>query len=202
MDHRQNGHRLSASGFPVWTESSRAPESLVLWTGPKHSGKTTAAARLVQAVRARGLTVAGCLAPALYEDGRLAGFDVLDLRTGGRATLARRPSAPDEERGFRFEVEGLELGGAALSPAATRDADLIIIDEFGPLELAGQGWRAATDCLMTSTTAVLLLVVREELAAEVRQLYGGIPARAVVATEQGAIDEILTLLANRRESPS
>jgi len=179
-----------------------APQVLILWTGPKHSGKTTAAARLVQAVRAKGWAIAGCLAPSLYENDRLIGFDILDLRTGRRATLARRRSMPGEEKRFRFVTEEWKLGQEALSPAATRDADLIVIDEYGPLELASRGWRAATDRLMTSTDAVLLLVVREELVEKVLQLYGSIPARKIVATEQGSIDGILALLANRRRSPS
>lgn len=87
-----------------------APQVLILWTGPKHSGKTTAAARLVQAARAEGWAIAGCLAPSLYENDRLIGFDILDLRTGRRATLARRRSTPGKDERFRFATAGWKLG--------------------------------------------------------------------------------------------
>ena len=50
---------------------------LVLWTGKKHSGKTTAAARLAQTARAEGFAVAGSLAPSTYRNGRLIGYDIL-----------------------------------------------------------------------------------------------------------------------------
>ncbi len=178
------------------------PQVLVLWTGPKHSGKTTAAIRLVQAARAKGFVVAGCLAPSIYANDLLTGFDIIDLRDGRQAPLAQRETGGHGLGGFRFLPAGLELGNQALGPTATKDADLIIVDEYGPLELEFRGWRAATDRLMTSTRAVLLLVVREELAEEVRQIYGGMTAREFVATKQGSADEVLALLANHCGSPS
>ena len=175
-----------------------APQSIILWVGPKHSGKTTSAARLVHAARAAGFVVAGCLAPSVYANDSLLGFDVVNLRSGERAPLARRETGPGQDRKFRFIAEGLALGNEALDPTATQDADLIIVDEYGPLELTFQGWRTAGDRLMTSTDAVLLLVVREELANEVQQLYEAVPTRRLVAAQQTSIDEVLAVLGNNR----
>ena len=64
--------------------------NLVLWTGKKHSGKTTAAAKLAQNARAEGFVVAGLLAPSTHCNGRLIGYDILDLRNKNRASLAQR----------------------------------------------------------------------------------------------------------------
>ena len=179
-----------------------APRMLILWTGPKHSGKTTAALRLVAAARAQGWAVAGCLSPSLYENDRLLGFDIVNLGNARRAPLARRRMVQGQEEGFQFLADGWALGAEALDPAAVKNADLIIVDEYGPLELAAQGWRAATERLMTTTEAALLLVVREGLVEKVRRLYGGIVVHEMVATEPGSIDKILALLANPRRSPS
>ena len=134
----------------------------------------------------------------MYVNDRLIGFDIANLRSGCRVVLARRETRPSADRKFRFSAEGLALGNAALGPAATTGADLIIVDEYGPLELAFQGWRAATDRLMTSTDAVLLLVVREEWADEVQQLYGTVPIRRLVATRTESTDEVLAVLRNNR----
>jgi len=176
-----------------------APQTIILWVGPKHSGKTTAAARLVHAARDGGFVVAGCLAPSVYANDLLLGFDVVNLRSGERAPLARRETGPGQDRQFRFLAEGLALGNEALDPTATQDADLILVDEYGPLELTFQGWRTAGDRLMTSTDAVLLLVVREELADEVQQLYDeAVPIRRLVAAQQESIDEVLAVLGNNR----
>ena len=172
--------------------------SLILWVGPKHSGKTATAARLVQAARADGFVVAGCLAPSVYANDSLRGFDLINLRTGERAALARRESGPGPDQKFHFTAEGLALGNEALGPVATKDADLIIIDEYGPLELAFQGWRAATDRLMISTSAVLLLVVREEVADAVQQLYKATATKRLAATQPRSVNEVLAALRNNR----
>jgi nucleoside-triphosphatase THEP1 len=171
---------------------------LILWVGEKHCGKTTSAANFARAARDEGFNVAGLLAPSLYRDGRLIGFDALDLRNEKRAPLAGLQSNPGESGRFAFATDGLKLGNAALSEEATKSADLIIVDEFGPLELNGDGWRKDVDSLLASSDAVILLVVRRELAGEVRQLYADTPYRELAATEPGSIDYGLTVLKDRR----
>ena len=146
--------------------------NVVLWIGPKHSGKSTAAARLVERATAEGFPVAGILAPAVYHGGALAGFDAVNVVTGLRRPLARRAEQTQCDVGpFAFETEGLRLGSAALAPVAARSAALVIVDEFGPLELRGRGWRSAVDRLTSEFQGVLLLVVRDELARDVVRLY-------------------------------
>ena len=175
------------------------PSKLILWVGEKHCGKTTSAASLARTARDEGFRVAGLLAPSLYSNGRLIGFDALDLRSEKRAPLARLRSNPGEGGRFAFIPDGLKLGDAALSAEATKSADLIIVDEFGPLELNGDGWRKNVDSLLASSDAVILLVVRRELAGVVRQLYTGDHCRELAATEQNSINEVLTVLKDRRQ---
>ncbi len=178
----------------------RTPHSIILWTGPKHSGKTSGVERLVGVARGRGFTVAGCLAPSVYAGDVLLGFDLVNLRSGARAPLARRHIEQAHDRSFRFRAEGLCLGREALGPLATRGADVIIVDEYGPRELKSQLWRRATDRLMTSTDALVLLVVREELADEVLRLYEGPATRKLAALMPASVDEVLAVLENRRRS--
>jgi len=168
---------------------------LILWAGPKHSGKTTSAARLAQAAGEHGFAVTGLLAPSVYRNGKLFGFDACDLRTGARAALAVRATHGGQVGSFHFMEEGVRLGGAALGRAATDGADLVIVDEFGPLELASQGWRGAIDSLVSAGQAPLLLVVREELAGTVRQLYADVPCRQLNAIAPESVHEVIRLLA-------
>ncbi len=152
-----------------------------LLIGPKHAGKTTAAAELIRRVRARGRTVAGILAPSIWVDGVLHGFDIVDIATGRRTRLSDIQSAGEQTSGrFRFCAEGLALGQAALSDPAARIADLVIVDEFGPLELRGGGWRDAVDALVGHAAGLLVLVVRQSLAESVAGLY-----RASIFDAQG-----------------
>ena len=170
---------------------------LVLWTGRKHSGKTTSTANLAQIARDEGFSVAGLLAPSIYLNGRLIGYDVLDLRNKTRASLAQCKTDGDKTERFTFIADGLKLGRTALSPAATESADLIIVDEFGPLELRGDGWRRDVDSLLASCDALILLVVRQELADRVQELYAGVPSQRLPAIEPESVDKIIAELKNR-----
>jgi len=174
---------------------------LFLWTGPKHGGKTTAAAKLVQTARQRGFRVAGLLAPSLHRDGLLVGFEALDLQSGMRTPLAMRRNEPGDVGQFHFLEEGLKLGRQALSPAATGGADLVIVDEFGLLELASGGWRSAVDFLVRAQAVPgLLLVVRRALVETVRDVYADVPSRLLDAAAPESAEEVLRSL--RKDDPA
>ena len=180
---------------------SAKQDRLILWVGEKHSGKTTGAANLVKIARAEGFDVAGVLAPSLYRKGRLMGFDVVDLRDQTRAPLARRGMDASTMGPFTFIEDGLRLGIAALSREAAQSADLVVVDEFGPLELSGQGWRSSVDSLLASISAAILLVVRRELVESVHHIYADFRCRNVNAAEPEASRRIIRILNARCQSP-
>ena len=167
---------------------------LFLWTGPKHCGKTTAAARLVHTARQHGFRVAGLLAPSVYRDGALVGFDALDLRTEARAPLAVCRDNPGDVGQFHFLEEGLRLGSHTLGPAATDGADFVVVDEFGMLELAGRGWREAVDSLVHAGKTPLVVVVRQQLVDTVRGVYANVPSVCLDAMAPESVDEVLRSL--------
>ena len=174
-----------------------ADARLTLWTGPKHSGKTSAARDLARRARRAGFAVAGILAQAVHDQQRCVGYDLVDLRTGASTSLARRAGrGPQAVGAFTFSEAGLAAGAEALRAAAA--ADLAIVDEFGPLELAGGGWRQAVDALVSSAGGLILLVVREELVAQVRGLWPGVEPVVVEASASTAPETVLDLLAARR----
>ena len=170
-------------------------DKLILWTGQKHSGKTTGAANLAKFARSEGFNVAGLLAPSIYINGKLLGFDAVDLRNKKRVPLARRKTVQ-----FTFLADGIKLGKAALSKGATKSADLVIVDEFGPLELHGRGWRENVDSLLASSSALIVLVVRRELAKAVRRTYTDFPCRNLDAIEPESIDKVIDILRDYRRS--
>jgi len=93
---------------------------LILWTGPKHCGKTTSATKLTQIALAEGFNVAGLLGPPLYRNSKLLKFDVLDLHNQTRAPLARGTISQSKAGPFTFITDGLKLGNAVLSTEATK----------------------------------------------------------------------------------
>jgi nucleoside-triphosphatase THEP1 len=190
-----------SAGFSAVNTIKKQPmvstrNKLVLWTGEKHSGKTTSVAKLVEIARGEGFNVAGLLAPSIYSNGELLGFDAVDLRNETRAPLAKRNTDTGKTGQFTFLPEGLKLGNAALSATAAKSADLVIVDEFGPLELDGRLWRKNVDSLLASSGALILLVVRQELAGTVRGVYTDFPCRNLAATEPESIDKVIGMLSD------
>jgi len=171
---------------------------LILFTGRKHSGKTTAANRLARQVRLKGFSVAGLLAPSVYKDSRLVGFGAVDLRRDKQINLANRRIATGKRVRWEFTEAGLKLGRAALKPSAASGADLIILDEFGPLELDGRGWRKEVDLLLASTDVLVVLVVREELEGRVQKLYENYPSTKLAATIEDSINKVIKILKERK----
>lgn len=169
---------------------------LVLWVGPKHSGKTTSVARLAQKAKNEGFNVAGLLAPSVYDDELLSGFEVVDLRTGRRLPLAARKINQNQQGGFNFTQTGLGFGRNALSSEAVKHAELIIVDEFGPLELEGEGWRKDIDLILSNIDALVVLVVRNEIAEKVQSLYKDIPAERLDADKGQSIVKVMEMLAD------
>ena len=171
---------------------------LILWTGTKQSGKTTAVSRLIDRVGAESFQVAGLLSLAQYKNGTLIGFDVQDVSTGRHTPLARRgPQTPRHTSAFTFIKRGLEMGHLALNSPDTHSAQIIIIDEFGPLEIENHGWRKSVDKLIISTEGLLLLVVRERLLEKVRDLYAQYPCAVLPASQPEAVEAVIDLLKKR-----
>ncbi len=175
----------------------RPRTELILWIGAKHSGKTTRAAKLVEHLRKEEFDVAGVLAPSLYVDRKLMGFDAIDLQNGRRAPLMRLQGEVGN-RGYETIEGGLELGRAALDRAATESTDLIIVDEFGPLELKGHIWRKNVDSILTREEKKVLLVVRRGLCKKVRQLYMNNPCHELEALEPESIGSVISMLKSHR----
>ena len=167
-------------------------------TGRKHSGKTTAAGRLARQVRSKGFRVAGLLAPSVYKDNRLVGFGAVDLMRDKQIDLANRRIATGKRGRWAFTEAGLKLGKAALNPSAASSADLIIVDEFGPLELDGRGWRKEVDLLLSSTDVPVVLVVRQELEGPVQKLYGNYPSTKLAAAKEDSINKVIRMLKERK----
>lgn len=143
----------------------RAP-LLVVLSGPRGSGKTTSAGRLVDELRQRGLRVAGLLAPGSLRNGVRHDFELVDLARGTRTPFATRdrPAGWLDQGGFRISPAGLAAGRRALDEADA--ADVVVLDEVGPWELAGHGWAPQLGRLVAAPRP-LVLVVRESLVEAV-----------------------------------
>ena len=113
---------------------SRPP--LIFLTGPPGIGKTTAVERIARKLREQGYRVAGIITREIRRHGRREGFVLIDLASGKQWELARREaSTPIRVGSYGMYPEALEEAARILQQAL-QEADVIVIDEVGPMELA------------------------------------------------------------------
>jgi nucleoside-triphosphatase THEP1 len=144
---------------------------IMVITGWRDVGKTSYCQRAVEAYRAAGRTVSGLLSPGRFEqcldrlDNRKTGFFAHDLRSGERRLVAS--AVPGELNGIQlgpwtFDAQVFEWGNRCLQQAD--GADVLFIDELGPLEFNRQtGWVASFDLLRRKNYRLALVVIRPEL---------------------------------------
>ncbi|MCB2189091.1 MAG: DUF2478 domain-containing protein [Deltaproteobacteria bacterium] len=148
---------------------------MALLTGPVMGGKSHRLLALAADLAARGWRLGGFAARSLWEGERRVGFDLVELAGGRVSPLARRDEAlvAPGRVPFAFDPRGLAAGRAALAPAACQGADLVAVDEVGPLELAGGGWAPELEPLLgLAGPAWVLWVVRGRLLDQVRAHWG------------------------------
>lgn len=148
------------------------PELIIL-TGPKHAGKTTLLDRFVHSAILKGMHVSGILAKGLWKNGLRDGFDLVDLFDGTTVPLARRLKRTDPERKtvFEFDERGEAAGATALSEERCLDADIVIVDEVGKLEVSGMGWAPFLRPFLGPGRPLCIWAVRKDLLLAVLKTW-------------------------------
>ncbi len=149
--------------------------TVFILSGVSRSGKTTICQQAAELARRRGLVVAGILTLPGAAGGGDPAIDACDLRTGARARLAHYVERSDDPtiQHWQFCDDGLRLGSNAL---LRLPADLLIIDEIGPLELVhGRGWAMARHVLRQRAYRMALVAVRPGLHEQFLAWVDGLP---------------------------
>ncbi len=118
-------------------------------------GKTTVARRLVAALRAAGITLAGFTTEEIREGGRRVGFAVESL-SGERGVLAH-VDLPGPLRVGKYGVDRAAFERIAL-PALALPADVVVLDELGKMELASAPFRGGVTALFDRDIAIVATV--------------------------------------------
>ncbi len=113
-----------------------------------------------------------------------AGRLLVDLVSGQSIALEAAGDEPSVAVGrFRFSAAALRWGNARLIAAAADVSGTVLIDEVGPLELAGGGLRDGVDAMLARSGGETLLVVRETLVEDARRTLGLRQARLIGVAE-------------------
>jgi nucleoside-triphosphatase len=126
----------------------------VALTGSPGVGKTTLVQKIVEAAGGR---VGGVLARDKRVKDRRVGFELLDLGSGATGMLADETGTGPQLGKYRVRLDDLDnIGARAVEDAAK--ADLIVVDEVGPMELSSRRFVTAVEKALASDKAMLVVL--------------------------------------------
>jgi len=127
-------------------------------TGHPGVGKTTLVKRVLEAV---SLRAGGMITEEIRKCGFRVGFLLRDVATGREGLLAHRHHCDGPKFGqYRLCLRDLEEIGAAAIERAVEEAELVVIDEVGPMELKSARFIAAVERALASEKHLLVTVHR------------------------------------------
>jgi len=124
---------------------------LIFLTGRPGVGKTSVLKRVLDLLIERGLSVGGMVSSEIREGEARVGFEVVDVSSGRRGILAhiRQSRGPKVGR-YAVNLEDLAVVGAGAIKEAVRRAEVIVVDEVGPMELFSSEFREAVEEALSS----------------------------------------------------
>ncbi|MCW4034125.1 MAG: NTPase [Candidatus Bathyarchaeota archaeon] len=109
---------------------------IILVTGPPGVGKTSVLRRSINELKTRKYEIGGVICRDVREGGVRVGFEIMDISTGTRGWLAHKNQTTGPKVGkYHVNLTDLDVIGAGSILDATKNADIIAIDEIGPMEL-------------------------------------------------------------------
>ena len=145
---------------------------IFILTGPVHSGKTTLLKKVVYKLKEQKIKIEGFLSEAVWKNQEMDGYDLFDLKEQRSIPFIRRTGEKEWQKiGLYFFIPQ-SLAEAEKIILRGKDADILAVDEVGPLELAGKGlWPALKQVVFQPSTRYLL-VVRIDILEDFLEMLG------------------------------
>lgn len=145
--------------------------TLILLTGPPGVGKTTLVSRVVYELRKSGFSVGGIYSKERRSGRNRSGFDMTNLLTGEREVLASTEGEGPRLGRYRVNLSSLADFASKAIDEARASADVIVVDEVGPMELLSPEFRRSVASLIGCGKPCLIVVhrtIKDPLLDEIR----------------------------------
>lgn len=129
----------------------------IFLTGEPGVGKTTAVRQIVVELAKHGKRASGMISSETRETGERIGFQLEDISTHEMCILASKEIIQGNPTVGRYyvNVSGIEKLDAHAIEKATNEADVIIIDEIGPMELKSSPFILAVESALASKKHII-----------------------------------------------
>ncbi len=145
-----------------------------LLTGPPGIGKSTVVSKVIYLVRSKGYGVGGCLTKERRKGRERTGFTLIDLMSGIEGPLASSEGSLGPRVGrYRVNIKGLVDVGATALQRAAGGAEVIAIDEVGPMELTSPEFKRGVQACLRSGRPIVAVVhdkIKDPLIEQIRGL--------------------------------
>ena len=150
---------------------------IFLLTGPVHSGKTILLRNVVQELKKQESQIDGFLSEAVLENNKIIGYDLFDLKEEKSIPFIRKDGKDEWQRiGVYFFIPQ-SLAEAEKIILRGKNADILVVDELGPLELSGKGLWPALKQIIYNNLKNCLLVIRSNILENFLEKFGTIEVR-------------------------
>ena len=146
---------------------------VILLTGRPGVGKTTLVNRVYEHYSKNGFKVEGLTTREVREGGARTGFMITDLASGQEGWLAKKDLGTGPRVGSYVVVsDDLEkIGVAALERSMNGAADLVIVDEIGPMEMTSNSFRNNISRVLNGRKTVVATVKFGSRYPEVENIW-------------------------------
>ncbi|MBI9038518.1 MAG: hypothetical protein JEY97_10325 [Bacteroidales bacterium] len=140
-----------------------------LITGGQGQGKTSLLKEVISVLKTNSFILKGFYAEAYWENNNRSGFELLDVNTNEKMKLcSKKPeTAWNKMFHYYFNPEAIEIGNKILNINSLAEADMVIIDEIGRIDLKGAVWHDALTKIVKHSNIPIILVVRNTFLTEV-----------------------------------
>jgi nucleoside-triphosphatase len=157
---------------------------MLLLTGDPGVGKTTVLMKVIGRLRERGISIGGIISREVRERGRRVGFEMIDIASGARETLASIYGEGARMGRYKVNLKGLAEFAANALISAISDYDVVVCDEVGPMELLSPEFRRAVGKIIGTDKPALLVIHKRMKDPLLRALRYNRDAEMIEVTEE------------------
>jgi nucleoside-triphosphatase len=145
----------------------------LILTGAPGVGKTTVIIKMVDALKAKGVSVGGMVTHEVREGNLRVGFEILDLTNNKHGWLAHVKGQGGPQVGkYHVNLNDLDNIGAEAISQALEKYSVLAIDEIGPMELLSQKFKQVVSQALEGKKLMLMVVhgkARDPLVTQIKR---------------------------------